>query len=825
MSEDRLENRLEEALREIRSEAVDPAAADAATGRVWEKLRHAAPIRGCADFQALIPAYRAGSLPEARALLFQDHMHECVACRKAFQAASAKTVEMPRRASGWMRRPALRWAMAAALSIGVGMTAWTVWNRTGGSGAIVVEAADGRLLRVSGQGSEVLTAGVEVPAGVEIRTAKDSSAMLRLADGSRVEMRERSAVRVAGTRRDMTIRLAGGSVIVQAAKRRSGHLYVAARDCTVAVTGTVFSVNSGLKGSRVSVVEGEVRVRQAAGEQVLRAGDQVTTNPAIAPVEVREEIAWSRNAEQHVALLRELKALEKNLAEVKLPGVRYSSRLIDLLPAGTAVYGSIPNLGEALGQAQEIIRDRVASSPALREWWQQGKGRQEFERVSEKLRALSDYLGDEVVMAAVAGPTGKLGATVFLAEVKRPGIEEFLHKEMGVPSGANIQVKGDLMIFATDRAVMEQVAGGAGGFAGTPFHTRIAEAYRDGTGLLFSADLERIQGAPAAAGRKHGLPFADLTYVTLEQQEKGGQPDTRVEVAFKDAGKGPASWLAAPAAIRALDFFSPDASVVAAGAVKSPAAILDELFSRLQVSDANFKKELDEAEAKLGFKVRDDLAASLGGEFAFGVDGPALPTPSWKLAVEVYNPSRLAWTMGKMVQAANEEATRQGRQGVSLTEEAAGGRTWYRMTLPKGKLGLEANFVFVDGYLLAAANRSLIERAIQNRSAGNTLPQSAAFMALLPQDRHANFSGMFYQNVGSLAGSLAGIVAPRNAEAQKLAEDVKPNLVGVYGERDRIVLAARGNLLSLGMGRLGLADLMGLRPQGTRREKPAYRER
>ena len=98
----------------------------------------------------------------------------------------------------------------------------------------------------------MLAAGQELPDGVEIRTAKDSDAMLQLKDGSIVELRERSGFSTTQAASDLTIRLGRGSIIVQAAKRSSGHLYVATADCRVAVTGTVFSVTSGVKGSRVS---------------------------------------------------------------------------------------------------------------------------------------------------------------------------------------------------------------------------------------------------------------------------------------------------------------------------------------------------------------------------------------------------------------------------------------------------------------------------------------------------------------------------------------------------------------------------------------------
>src|ERR1035437_162508 len=85
---------LEQAMNEIRDDAVDPAGMEAAAGRVWANLAaqcHASP-HTCADFQALIPEFKAGQRPAARALLVKDHLHECVACRRVYEG---RVVAMP----------------------------------------------------------------------------------------------------------------------------------------------------------------------------------------------------------------------------------------------------------------------------------------------------------------------------------------------------------------------------------------------------------------------------------------------------------------------------------------------------------------------------------------------------------------------------------------------------------------------------------------------------------------------------------------------------------------------------------------------------------
>jgi uncharacterized protein (TIGR03435 family) len=78
---------------------------------------------------------------------------------------------------------------------------------------------------------------------------------------------------------------------------------------TVSVVGTVFLVNAEESGSRVAVLQGEVQVWQGTKAQKLLPGQQVATNPIMQSVPVIEELAWSRNASAHQALLQQALAL------------------------------------------------------------------------------------------------------------------------------------------------------------------------------------------------------------------------------------------------------------------------------------------------------------------------------------------------------------------------------------------------------------------------------------------------------------------------------------------------------------------------------------
>jgi ferric-dicitrate binding protein FerR (iron transport regulator) len=142
--------------------------------------------------------------------------------------------------------------------------------------------------------------------GESVRADGPDSRMLALPDGSQVEMRSQSELQIDHAADGLHIRLYAGSIIVAAAKQGVGHLYVETKDAMVSVVGTVFLVSVEQTGSRAGVIEGVVNVQHDAISQKLLPGQQTATDPAMQPVPLEVQVAWSRNAAIYVAMLRQL---------------------------------------------------------------------------------------------------------------------------------------------------------------------------------------------------------------------------------------------------------------------------------------------------------------------------------------------------------------------------------------------------------------------------------------------------------------------------------------------------------------------------------------
>src|SRR5207249_6321240 len=149
-----------------------------------------ARLQSCDDFRSLIPAYLSSSLTASRKLLFEDHMHECVLCRKALQQARGKMGSAPSRATGvnFSREhlatrggrphfPAGKWAAAAAVAVVVVLAFQTtvvrdfLWPIDVHA---MVQTVDGGLYAVSGQQVRPIAAGERIERFQIVRTGNSS---------------------------------------------------------------------------------------------------------------------------------------------------------------------------------------------------------------------------------------------------------------------------------------------------------------------------------------------------------------------------------------------------------------------------------------------------------------------------------------------------------------------------------------------------------------------------------------------------------------------------------------------------------------------------
>jgi len=249
------------------------------------------------------------------------------------------------------------------------------------------------------------------------------------------------------------------------------------------------------------------------------------------------------------------------------------------------------------------------------------------------------------------------------------------------------------------------------------------------------------------------------------------------------------------------------AGAVAAFISKSPSLMLDDVLS-LAGSNPNGSTDLDRGESELKIKFHQDLADTLGGEVTFALDGPILPTPSWKIIAEVRDPNRLQSTIQQLVTDVNEHV-HPPHQGIALGQESAGGLTYYTIRSLDATKAYAVTYTFTDGYIIMGPSRALIMNAIAIRQSGNSLAASSEFRNLLPLDEHANVSALLYQNLSPVIGPISQQLTPSQLQSlQQLAAETKPSVVCAYGEDNAISIASNSRFFGLDLNTLALSSLM-----------------
>lgn len=858
--------KLDRAIVDISNEPVPEGAIEETAARVRQKLfpqigAATQRLRGCSDYQVLIPSYLNRTLSAGRSLLLQDHTRECPACRRALDEARGGNVRtLARPVTPPSHAVPKWWSAAAAVVVVAGMGGLMV--REGffsSAGPTTVATVRGILYSVSDKAVTPIFAGKEVPLGRRVRTAKDSTATIRLGDGSLVELNERTELSVARSGAGMAIRLNRGNIIAQAAKQRRGTLDVVTPDCTVSVKGTIFAVDRGTKGSRVSVVEGSVQVAEGSAKQLLKPGQQVSTNPSVETTSVADAISWSRDAARYLAALGEFSTIQKGLQSMPSPALRHDPKLLAYVPDRVVLYAAVPNAGPALAEAGRLFRARLQESEVLRQWWDQQQDGPKLQAMLDRLRDFSDYLGDEVVFTVSSDDQGNYTQPMLLAEVMKPGLDVFLNNEIRQwsPNGSKDAPRvvaiepapNQRRIGASSRAVRQsgrqsgpmligvnekllavtwnqQQLDDLGARAAQPpaqagsngLLAQVRGAYERGAGWLLCVNMEQIA---ANVVNKHvgndapKLPagFDAMRYLIVERKDNGGQIENQATLTFNGNRRGMAGWLADPAPMGSLDFVSPDATLVVSLALGSPQSMIRDILNAMARQDPEFQAHLDKFREETGMRVTPALGEPLGGEIAFAVDGPLLPLPSWKLVVEVYRPEQLQANIEQFVSVVNKQT---GCSGCTLTlaNEVVNGRTYY--TLTSARFTYEIDYTYADGYLIAAPSRALLNTAIQNRSTGYMLTQSEAFRKQLPVNGGMNFSGLVYHNVGSALkpiadqiGNLGGATPAQRQSIAALAANSGPGLIYLYGGQDRLTVASATGFFGLDLNSFALPALLG----------------
>ncbi len=845
-----------------------------------------ATLTSCADYQARMPALVAGTLPEAQCLLVEDHTRECIPCRKHLQAVRAG------RAVSDVAGPAAparvgRYYAAAAAMVGVAVAGVWLSQRVllpPQDGIVQVQSVDGRMFAAGDdRGADLvpLGPGDAVDGGVAVRTGAGSRAVLELGDGSRVEAAGLTTFRVDARRSGHRVRVDRGSVIVQAAQQENGSLIVSTEEMLVAVKGTIFAVTHGVKGSRVSVIEGEVEVEKGRERHSLLAGDQFRSRPTLVAMTLQEEVGWSQDADRYLAVLEEFRSLRSELNQLmEAAPPRHSTRLLDLMPADTKVYMAMPNAPATLSDLFELVRSRVGTSDLLAEWWTEFEASGAVGTIDEVialLAELGDTMGAETVMALSGGIADNTARPLLVTEVSdaaalREALEEHLEGlgdamgEEGTPVivehlDAAAESDGALLVWIADdlaaaspslaalRTVAANRDGAANPFVGSRLHGRLAERYAAGAELLAAVELAAVVAELGDSDDTdaNGFAFSGLDHVedlVASRTQDGDRANLTATLSFEGERSGMVSWLSEPGTNGALDFFSPDASFVAAGVIEDPLTIYDEFLEFLAGLGGEMDGPPAEIESELGMSIREDFLAHLGGEYAAGIDGPVLPSPAWKAVASVYDAEGLQASIETLAQKANDRLADEGvGAAILLDEQESGGRTVYRLSIEiddadddggeaaegddedgdslQGVLESlvetpEIFYTYFDGYMVSASSVATIDTAIRYRGSGASLTSSQQFLDLLPENGYADFSAMVYNRLAETASELFDLLPTevvgddQQAVVQAIEESINsqgPSLYTVYAGRSEIVVTSSGPSL---LAFAGLGPLLGL---------------
>ena len=346
----------------------------------------------------------------------------------------------------------------------------------------------------------------------------------------------------------------------------------------------------------------------------------------------------------------------------------------------------------------------------------------------------------------------------------------------------------------------------------TPFGRRILDAYGDGVGLLFAADLERMTAVADARAIAAARPPA-----ARDRLRRAAPPDRRAQGAVRREPHRGRARLRRPAAghrllaRRARRRWGRSTSSrrtrrrAAAFVCQEPALVLDDILAfvgprdegALQARARGAGVQAGPAPARgpgrrrWAASSRSRSTARCSRRRPGSLVGGLRPGAAAGLAAERWSPS-----------AAERGGARGPSRACSPEAEQVGGETFHSVS--GGGLPVEIHYAFAGGYLVAAPTRAARDAgardARRGRHARPARRRSCSAVPARPATRTSR--ACVYQNLGRRGRPLlqvAGVGAAQRRAARarwrRSSRDAQPTLVCVYGEPDGIQVAGDRRLL------------------------------
>jgi hypothetical protein len=514
---------------------------------------------------------------------------------------------------------------------------------------------------------------------------------------------------------------------------------------------------------------------------------------------VAQAVSWSPDSQEYLEILASLVKIERELASSPV-GLRSDSALLSYLPAGAGIYGAVPNPGLTISRALALAQEQSTQNATFGTWWNSETG-QELRHIADRIQSVSPLLGEEIVVCvSIAGTSEPV--PLVMARVQ-PGKRAELASALeglfaDAAQAASFSISEDLVVVSDSPSHLAWATANLGQGAASPFASAIGQRYQRGVGWLVAMDASALT-AVAAADDAPPAELAAMTgmkYVFLEQRAPAGAEENEVTFAFEGPRTGMASWLADGGSGAAAEYLPADALLAGYVSTREPLQIFEELTAQLMPSEPDFQRRLTEMDEKLGVGFVQNLTAAVGTEAAFALTGFSTSGPTWVMASVANNPSVIDSSLRKVMEAFNAElGPDEQAKRVEFVQENVGGRTWNTLKSGGMVLPLAITWTYDAGYMVAASDLGVAERAIATRNGGSQLVWSPQFLGQLPSSAGLHPSAFAWLNTKGAFGMLAPLAS--SPALGELMAGRDPILVVFDGSAEQIQAASRTRITGL----------------------------